>query len=89
MDVTIKELSPDTLSALRNLARRNGKTLEEYARSILEQATDSVSRRDSDKDEWLRVFREWMENLDPNIPSLTDEQISRESIYEEQIRRQL
>ncbi len=88
MDMTITKLSPTTLSALRGLARRNGKTLEEYARSVLERATDNFSRSDTDKTEWVRTFNEWMENLDPNIPSLTDEQISRESIYEEQILRQ-
>ena len=36
----------------------------------------------------IEVFEEWMANLDPNTPNLTDEQISRESIYEEQIKRQ-
>ena len=39
--------------------------------------------------EKLKAFHEWMENLDPNTPNLTDEQISRENIYEEQIQRQL
>lgn len=37
----------------------------------------------------IEAFDEWMANLDPNTPSLTDEQISRESIYEEQLLRQL
>lgn len=37
----------------------------------------------------IEAFEEWMNNLDPNTPNLTDEQISRESIYEEQIKRQL
>jgi hypothetical protein len=37
----------------------------------------------------IEVFEEWMANIDPNTPNLTDEQISRESIYEEQINRQL
>ncbi|CAN5218383.1 hypothetical protein BH10ACI1_BH10ACI1_05690 [soil metagenome] len=37
----------------------------------------------------IEVFEEWMANLDPNAPDLTDEQISRDSIYEEQIQRQL
>jgi hypothetical protein len=37
----------------------------------------------------IEVFEEWMANLDSDKPSLTDEQISRESIYEEQIQRQL
>ena len=42
-----------------------------------------------DKEKWLEDFDEWMNSLDPNTPNLTDEQISRESIYEEQIQRQL
>ena len=37
----------------------------------------------------IEAFDEWMANLDPNTPSLTDEQISRESIYQEQLLRQL
>ena len=37
----------------------------------------------------IEAFDEWMAILDPNTPSLTDEQISRESIYEEQLLRQL
>lgn len=48
-----------------------------------------VSDNDVDKEKWLAEFDEWMNNLDPNTPNLTDEQISRESIYEEQIERQL
>lgn len=47
------------------------------------------SDKDIDKEKWLAEFDEWMNNLDPNTPNLTDEQISRESIYEEQIKRQL
>ncbi len=39
--------------------------------------------------EKIKIFDEWMESLDPNTPVLTDEQISRESIYEEQILRQI
>ena len=37
----------------------------------------------------IEVFEEWMANLNPDTPNLTDEQISRESIYEEQILRQI
>lgn len=37
----------------------------------------------------IGVFEEWMANLNPDTPNLTDEQISRESIYEEQILRQI
>ena len=38
--------------------------------------------------EKIKAFDEWMANLNPNTPHLTDEQISRESIYEEQLSRQ-
>lgn len=48
-----------------------------------------VSDNDIDKEKWLAEFDEWMNNLDPNTPNLTDEQISRERIYEEQIERHL
>ncbi len=37
----------------------------------------------------IEIFEEWIANLDPNTPNLTDEQISRESIYEEQTNTQL
>jgi len=87
MNMTITELSPGTLNALQSLARRNGKTLEEYARSILERVTDEYQDSKPDNEEWLNDFRQWMDSLDPNTPNLTDEQISRESIYEEQILR--
>jgi hypothetical protein len=88
MDMTIKEISPETINALLTLAQRNGKSLEEYARSVLERETkNSLAKETNDKK--LKVFQEWMSNLSSNTPTLTDEQISRESIYEEQISRQI
>ncbi len=90
MNVTITELSPDTVNELRSLARKNGKSLEDYARAVLERETYEVSNiaksHNADK---IKAFEEWMENLNPDIPVLSDEQISRDSIYEEQILRQL
>jgi predicted DNA-binding antitoxin AbrB/MazE fold protein len=56
--------------------------------SIVEIDVRDVSENDTDKEKWLKEFDEWMASLDPNTPSLTDEQISRESIYEEQLNRQ-
>ncbi len=90
MDVTIKEISPDTVNALRALAQKNGKSLEEYARAILERETQITSdKKESANADKIKAFDEWMNSLDPNTPNLTDQQISRESIYEEQILRQL
>ncbi len=56
--------------------------------SLLEIDVRDVEKNDADKEKWLKDFDEWMNNLDPNTPDLTDEQISRESIYEEQFNRQ-
>jgi predicted DNA-binding antitoxin AbrB/MazE fold protein len=56
--------------------------------SVVEIDVRDVSENDTDKEKWLKEFDEWMESLDPNTPNLTDEQISRESIYEEQLNRQ-
>ncbi len=56
---------------------------------IVEIDVRDVSENDSDKEKWLKEFDEWMNSLDPNTPTLTDEQISRESIYEEQLQHQL
>jgi predicted DNA-binding antitoxin AbrB/MazE fold protein len=55
---------------------------------IVEIDVRDVSEKDADKEKWLEEFDEWMNSLDPNTPTLTDEQISRESIYEEQSNRQ-
>ncbi len=57
--------------------------------TIVEIDVRDMPRNKLDREEWVKVFDEWTESLDPNVPSLTDEQISRESIYEEQILRQL
>jgi hypothetical protein len=86
MDVTNTEISPSTLNALRMLAKKNGKSLEDYINLILESETQATSK--TDKENWFKEFDEWMQSLDSNTPLLSDEQISRESIYEEQLQRQ-
>lgn len=62
------------LRPLKPLDLPEGKTVEIEVRDI--------SENDEDKEKWLEEFDEWMNNLDPNTPNLTDEQISRESIYQ-------
>jgi predicted DNA-binding antitoxin AbrB/MazE fold protein len=60
--------------------------------SVVELDVRDVSEgeeKEAKNEKKIKAFEEWMESLDPNTPNLTDEQISRESIYEEQIQRQL
>jgi predicted DNA-binding antitoxin AbrB/MazE fold protein len=57
--------------------------------SIVEiDVKDVESQKVKDREQWLAEFNEWTENLDPNLPTLSDEQISRESIYSDQLDRQ-
>lgn len=90
MSVDITEISSDTLNAMRDLARKQGKTLEQFARAVVErEMAIEPARTTLSNAEKIVVFEKWMKNLDANTPVLSDEQISRESIYEEQILRQL
>jgi len=80
----------ETIQAIyENGILRPLKRLDLPENKIVEIEVRDVAENDSDKEKWLKDFDEWMANLDPNTPNLTDEQISRESIYEEQILRQL
>lgn len=69
---------------LKPLDLPEDKILEIDVRDI----SENVEKESANKFK-IEAFEEWMANLDPNTPNLTDEQISRESIYEEQIERQL
>lgn len=55
---------------------------------VIELEVRDIPETETERDEWLKEFDDWMNSLDPNTPNLTDEQISRESIYEEQLNRQ-
>ncbi len=50
--------------------------------------SESINEKSDNKFK-IEVFEEWMTNLNPDTPNLTDEQISRESIYEERIQKSL
>lgn len=71
------------LRPLKPLDLPEDKIVEIDVRDVSE--TDKADLKNAEK---IKAFDEWMSNLNPNTPNLTDEQISRESIYEEQIERQ-
>ena len=61
-----------------------GQTVESWLREIAEQHLQSRSVAElqrTDPEEWARRFRAWAASLDPSTPVLTDEEMSRESIY--------
>jgi hypothetical protein len=79
MTVTI-ELTDDQAAALQAQAQRRGQTLEAW---IAETLAAYVPKPPAitDPEEWQRVFDEWINSHDPNTPVLSDEAMSRESIY--------
>jgi predicted transcriptional regulator len=84
------EISDSLDEKVSDIAKRSNLSKEELAEKALQDFIErDISENGSDKEKWLKDFDEWMESLDSDTPALTDEQISRESIYEEQIKRQL
>lgn len=85
MTVTI-ELSPEKEAALRAHAQAYGLTIDQWLLRLAEQqippGTESIAHlQETDPEEWGRQFRAWADGHDPKIPVLSDEAMSRESIY--------
>ena len=83
MTLTI-ELSPEREAALQAQARALGLSIEEWLLYVAEQHVPSESiahLQKTNPEEWARQFRAWADSHDPNTPVLSDEAMSRESIY--------
>jgi hypothetical protein len=80
------ELSAEKAGALKIRAEARGMTVEqliEYAAKLrASQPPGSIAYLQIiDPEEWLRQFDAWAESHDRTKPPLSDEAISRESIY--------
>jgi hypothetical protein len=59
-------------------------SVEQWILKLVEQSVQPASiahLQRTDPEEWARQFRAWADSHDPNIPVLSDEAMSRESIY--------
>ena len=83
----VLELKPEIEARLKALAAAQGVSVGEYIQNFLESLTalDEESSYDSMTPElWTKEFEEWLDGDDYiTAPPLTDEAISRESIYHE------
>lgn len=82
MTVTLR-LSPEREAALKAQAAARGMSLEECLLELTEQLAPSGSiahLQKTNPKEWARQFRAWADSHDPNMPVLSDEAMSRESI---------
>jgi hypothetical protein len=82
------ELSPEREAALKAQAQARGMSVEQWLLDLAEQLAPSTSiahLQKTNPKEWARQFHEWAESHDRTTPLLSDEAISRESIYPDRI----
>lgn len=82
------ELTSEIAAGLESIAVARGISIEEYLKQSIERDTMKLSERkgyvDLPPDQWKREFRAWVaSHADDNLPSLSDEDMSRENIYAE------
>jgi len=87
MTVTI-ELSEEQAAALKEQAEGQGLTVARWLEQVAAQLAPSNSiahLQKTDPVEWARRFHEWAESHDRTTPLLSDQAISRESIYPDRV----
>jgi hypothetical protein len=86
-NVTI-ELSEDQAAVLKVQAEAHGLTVERWLEQIAAQLAPSTSiahLQQTNPKEWGRQFHQWAEGHDRTTPLLSDQAISRESIYPDRV----
>jgi hypothetical protein len=80
-------LPPEIEAKIKQQAFREGMSIEGWLQHVVEReleqyATPSRSLQDEvSPEEWVRQFRAWAQSHDCTTPLLSDDAISRESIY--------
>ncbi len=81
---TMLEVEPEVASKIQARARERGVSVDVYLRELIDQEeTKSEGRNDLSSQERVRLLREWASGHNTNTPLLSDEAISRETIYRE------
>lgn len=79
----ILKIKPELEAGLRAQAEARGKTLDEYLLSLVEGAVASSTNGTASAEERAAAFEAWARSHPPFAPPLSDDAISRESIYDE------
>ena len=84
MTLTI-HLPPEKEAVFKAEAQLRGLSVEQWLLEVAEQhvqpARSIAYLQKTDPQEWARQFDEWVNSHDPDTPVLSDEAMSRESIY--------
>jgi hypothetical protein len=76
----ILNLKPDVEAHLASLARARGLPLESYLRGLLEQFAPPAGSAEVTPEQKAAAFEQWADSF-PETPVLSDEAMSRESMY--------
>jgi hypothetical protein len=81
---SVLEVQPDIAEKIVAQAAEHGLSVDAYLRLLVEERQEkTVERKTLSPQEKARLWREWAASHNPDTPLLSDEAISRESIYEE------
>ena len=81
---TMLEVEPEVASKIQARARERGVSVDVYLRELIDQkGTESESSNGLSSQERVRMLREWASGHSTDTPVLSENVISRESIYEE------
>jgi hypothetical protein len=79
------DIPEQQVAVLAAKAKAQGLTLEDWFRQVAaKEAAPPLSAahlQKTDPEEWRRRFEEFLASRDPNTPVLSDEAMSRDSIY--------
>ena len=79
---TMLEVEPEVASKIQARARERGVSVDVYLRELIDQkGTESERSNGLSSQERVRLLREWASDHSTHTPSLSDDAISRHSIY--------
>ena len=79
---TMPEVEPEVASKIQARARERGVSVDVHLRELIDQKeTESERSNGLSSQERVRLLREWASGHRTNTPLLSDDSISRESIY--------
>ena len=79
---TMLEVEPEVASKIQARARERGVSVDVYLREFIDQkGTESERSNRLSSQERVRLLPEWASGHSTNTPSLSDDAISRQSIY--------
>ena len=80
--LTMLEVEPEVASKIQARARKRGVSVDVYLRELIdEKGTESERSNGPSSQERVALLRQWASGHGTDTPVLSDEAISRESIY--------